>query len=138
MKKGILMKLSKNNQSRKIGYILRTWAVTVGLLVMTALPAAAAEDAQKYNDVIINGYKLGFFEQVALEDFIDQEIEDGNYWFEMDTGMWGRVGEPPIGHIKVPDDYREYVESRMSNQNQAAQVELSSSKKDCGTGCVYW
>ncbi|MDH5458873.1 MAG: hypothetical protein OEY26_09170, partial [Nitrospinota bacterium] len=57
-------------------------ALVVGLLLIAALPAVAAEKAE-YNDVFINGYKLGFFEQMALEDHIDRDIPDGNYWFEL-------------------------------------------------------
>ena len=138
MSKENLMKLKPKNKSQKVSQVLGTFALMLGLCVMTALPANAAEDTKKYDDVYINGYKLGFFEQIALEDFINADIEDGNYWFELDTGMWGHVGEPPLGHIKVPEDYREYVESRLSNQNQAAKVDLATGQQECEGGCLYW
>ena len=98
----------------------------MGLFLMTALPVAATEEVQ-YDDVFINGYKLGFFEQLALEDHIDRDIADGNYWFELDTGMWGPVGGTAIGRIVVPEDYQDYVESKLSKQSQATKVELSAS-----------
>jgi len=110
----------------------------MGLFLMTALPAAASEEAQ-YEDVYFNGYKLGFFEQFALEDHIDRDIPDGNYWFELDTGMWGPVGGSAIGHIEIPEDYRDYVESRLSKQSQeATEVELSASVEECDNNCLYW
>ncbi len=104
---------------------------------MTALPAVAAEETQ-YEDVYINGYKLGFFEQLALEDHIDQDIPDGNYWFELDTGMWGPVDGTAIGRIVIPEDYRDYVESKFSKQSQATPVELSASAEECSNSCLYW
>ena len=117
--------------------VIGTFALLAGLCLVTALPAVAA-DATEINDVIINGYKLGFFEQLALEDHIDQDIADGYYWFELDTGMWGPIGGPAIGHIDVPEDYQEYVKTRLNKQNQSAQFERSSAPEDCDTGCVYW
>ncbi len=98
---------------------------------------AVALDEVENNDDII-GYKLGFFEQFALEDPIDQDIPDGQYWFELETGMWGPVGGPAIGRIEVPEDYREYVKTRLKKPDQAAQVELSSAAEECDTGCLYW
>ena len=136
MSKRIRMKMNQNklkNLSKAIGSL----ALVVGLLLMAALPAVAAEKA-KYDDVFINGYKLGFFEQMALEDHIDRDIEDGNYWFELDTGLWGPVGGNAIGHIDVPEDYRDYVESKLSNTSQATKVEFSASAEECANDCLYW
>ncbi len=99
---------------------------------------AVASDEVEYNDVIINGYKLGFFEQLALEDPIDREIANGQYWWKLETDMWGPVGGPATGHIDVSEDYREYLESRFRKQDQAAQVERSSAAEECDTGCLYW
>lgn len=79
------------NQSMSISKIIGSFALVIGLLLMTAASVVAAEKTQ-YDDVFINGYKLGFFEQMALEDHIDRNIPDGNYWFELETGMWGPVG----------------------------------------------
>jgi hypothetical protein len=73
-----------------------------------------------------------------LEDHIDRDIADGNYWFELDTGMWGPVGGTAIGRIVIPEDYRDYVESKLSNKNQATEVELSASAEECDTNCLYW
>ena len=75
---------------------------------------------------------------MALEDHIDREIPDGNYWFEMDTGLWGPVGGKAIGHIEVPEDYRAYVESKLSNTGQATKVEFSASAEECTNDCLYW
>jgi hypothetical protein len=104
---------------------------------VTTLPAAASEETQ-YEDVYFNGYKLGFFEQLALEDHIDRDIADGDYWFELDTGMWGPVGGTAIGRIDVPEDYYDYVISKLSNKKQATEVELSASAEECDTNCLYW
>ena len=136
MFKRIRMKKNKNKihgLSKAIGSL----TLVLGLFLMTALPAVAAEEAQ-YDDVFINGYKLGFFEQMALEDHIDRDIPDGNYWFELDTGLWGPVGGNAIGHIEVPEEYREYVESKLSNKNQVTKVEFSASAEECTNDCLYW
>ena len=129
-KKKLEMKLAK-----KFG----TLAVVMGLLLMTAISASASEQVQ-YEDVIINGYKLGFFEQIALENHLDRDIPDGNYWFELTTGMWGPVGGTAIGRIEVSDEYREFIETKFSNkQNQVTKVELSASvAEDCDDNCLYW
>ncbi len=138
MSKRILMKKSQNqNKLKSVSKTIGSLALVMGLLLMTALPAVATEEAQ-YDDVFINGYKLGFFEQLALEDHIDRDIADGIYWFELDTGMWGPVGGTAIGHIEIPEDYQEYVESKLSNQSQATEVELSASAEECDNSCLYW
>ncbi len=125
--------LMKKSMSKIIGSL----ALVMGLFLMIALPAVASEEAQ-YDDVFINGYKLGFFEQLALEDHIDQDIPDGNYWFELDTGRWGPVGGTAIGYIEVPEDYRDFIESKLSKKSQATPVELSASAEECGNSCLYW
>ena len=126
--------LMKKSMSKIIGSL----ALVMGLFLMTALPAAAFEEA-RYEDVYFNGYKLGFFEQLALEDHIDRDIPDGNYWFKLDTGLWGPIGGPAIGHIVIPEDYWDYVESKLSNQSQeATEVELSASAEECDNNCLYW
>ena len=125
------------NKSKSVSKIIGSLALVMGLFLITALPAVATEKVQ-YEDVFINGYKLGFFEQMALEDHIDRDIADGNYWFELDTGLWGPVGGSAIGYIEVPEDYRDYVESKLSNQSQATEVELSASAEECDTNCLYW
>lgn len=130
--------LPENKNSKNVFEVLGTCALIAGFCLMTALPAAAS-DKVEYHDVIINGYTLGFFEQWVLEDHINRKIADGLYWFELDTGRWGPIGGPAIGHIDIPEDYQEYVESRLSNKpNQAAQVGVSASVEDCETGCLYW
>ncbi len=127
----------QHNPLKDLFKVIGTFALFAGVCLMTALPAVASDEVE-YNDVIINGYKLGFFEQLALEDHIDREIANGQYWWELETGMWGPVGGPATGHIDVPEDYREYLESRFRKQDQAAQVDLSSAAEECDTGCVYW
>jgi len=117
--------------------IIGSLALVMGLFLVTALPAVAAEETQ-YDDVFINGYKLGFFEQFALENHIDRDIADGNYWFELDTGLWGPVGGTAIGYIEIPEDYQDYVESKLFNKNQATKVELSASAEECDNNCLYW
>jgi hypothetical protein len=138
MSKKTLMNNSQNqNKLKSVSKIIGSLALVIGLFLVTALPAVASEEAQ-YDDVFINGYKLGFFEQFALENHIDRDIADGNYWFELDTGMWGPVGGTAIGHIVIPEDYRDYVESKLFNKNQATEVELSASVEECDTNCLYW
>ena len=123
----------------KLFKIVGPLAVVMGLFLMTPFSAAASENVQ-YEDVIINGYKLGFFEQMALENHIDRDIPDGNYWFEVTTGMWGPVGGTAFGRIEVSDEYREFIESKFSKkQNQVTNVKLSASvAEDCEDSCLYW
>jgi hypothetical protein len=134
-----VQKNQNQNKLKRVSKIIGSLALAMGLCLITALPAAAAEEAQ-YEDVYFNGYKLGFFEQLALEDHIHRDIPDGYYWFELDTGMWGPVGGTAIGRIVVPEDYREYVESKLSKQNQATEVEFSASAEaeEGDHSCMYW
>jgi len=135
--------LMNNNQiqhpSMSVCKIIRSLALVTVLLLMTAVPAIASEQVQ-YDDVFINGYKLGFFEQMALEDHIDREIPDGNYWFELETGLWGPVGGTAMGRIEVSEDYREFVETKFFKPAQATKVEMSASAvEECNNNnCLYW
>ena len=134
----LMKKSSIQNKLKSVSKTIGSLALVMGLFLMTALPATASEETQ-YEDVYFNGYKLGFFEQFALEDHIDRDIPDGNYWFELDTGMWGPVGGSAIGHIEIPEDYQDYVESKLSNHSQeATEVELSASAEECDNSCLYW
>ena len=133
----LINKSQNQNKLKKMSKIIRSLALVMGLFLVTALPAVAAEETQ-YDDVFINGYKLGFFEQFALENHIDRDIADGNYWFELDTGLWGPVGGTAIGYIEIPEDYQDYVESKLFNKNQATKVELSASAEECDNNCLYW
>ncbi len=117
----LMKKSSIQNKLKSVSKIIGSLALVLGFFLITAFPVAASEEAQ-YEDVYINGYKLGFFEQLVLEDHIDRDIADGIYWFELDTGMWGPVGGPAIGHIEIPEDYRDYVESKLSKQCQETPV----------------
>lgn len=140
MSKRTLIRKNQNQSGlKRVSKIITSLALVLGLCLMTALPAVATEEA-KFEDVYINGYKLGFFEQLALEDHIDRDIPDGEYWFELDTGLWGPVGGSAIGYIEVPEDYRDYVESKLSQQSQATEVELSASAEaeECDYSCMYW
>jgi hypothetical protein len=138
MSKKSVQKNQIQNKSMNVSKIVGSLALVMGLFLATALPAVASEKAE-YEDVFINGYKLGFFEQLALEDHIDRDIPDGNYWFELDTGMWGPVGGTAIGRIEVPEDYQDYVKSKFANQSQATVIELSASAaEECGSSCLYW
>ena len=125
------------NQSMSISKIIGSFALVIGLLLMTAASVVAAEKTQ-YDDVFINGYKLGFFEQMALEDHIDRNIPDGNYWFELETGMWGPVGGTALGRIEVSEEYRDFVESKFSNTTEVSKVEYSASAEGCENDCMYW
>jgi hypothetical protein len=137
MSKGISMRNKEiQNISMNVSKLIGSLVLIMGLL-LTALPAMASEEAQ-YDDVFINGYKLGFFEQLALEDHIDRDIADGIYWFELDTGMWGPVGGTAIGHIVIPAEYQDYVESKLSQPSQVTKVELSASAEECDNDCLYW
>jgi len=125
------------NKSMNISKFIGSLVLIMGLL-LTALPATASEEAQ-YDDVFINGYQLGFFEQMALEDHIDRDIADGIYWFELDTGMWGPIGGTAIGHIVIPAEYQDYVESKLSQPSQqVTKVNLSASAEECDNDCLYW
>ena len=136
-KRTLINKSQNQNKLKKMSKIIGSLALVMGLFLVTALPAVAAEETQ-YDDVFINGYKLGFFEQLALEDHIDRDIADGNYWFELDTGLWGPVGGTAIGYIEIPEDYQDYVESKLFNKNQATKVELSAAAEECENNCLYW
>ena len=70
----------QHNPLKGLFKVIGTFALFAGVCLMTALPAVASDEVE-YNDVIINGYKLGFFEQLALEDHIDREIPNGQYWW---------------------------------------------------------
>jgi hypothetical protein len=133
----LINKSQNQNKLKKMSKIIGSLALVMGLFLVTALTAVAAEETQ-YDDVFINGYKLGFFEQFALENHIDRDIADGNYWFELDTGLWGPVGGTAIGYIEIPEDYQDYVESKLFNKNQATKVELSASAEECDNNCLYW
>ena len=132
------MKLTQNqNISQGVSKIVSTFILAVGFSLLTALSALAAEKTQ-YDDVYINGYKLGFFEQLALEDHIDRDIPDGDYLLDLESGIWGPVDEPYIWHIDIPEDYREYVESKLSGTSKAAKVDLAAAREECDSGCLYW
>lgn len=121
-----------------VSKIAGSLVLVVGMLLASALPAVASEKAQ-FEDVFINGYKLGFFEQLALEDHIDRDIPNGIYWFELETGMWGPVGGTAIGRIEVPEEYRDYVKSKFAQQSETPEVKLSASaSEECGSSCLYW
>jgi hypothetical protein len=138
MGKKSVQKNQIQNKLMNVSKIVGSLALVMGLFLATALPAVASGKAE-YEDVFINDYKLGFFEQLALEDHMDRDIPDGNYWFELDTSMWGPVGGTAIGRIEVPKDFQDYVKSKFANQSQATVVELSASAaEECGSSCLYW
>ena len=132
-------KLNKKIQTRhNIPKTIGSLALAMGLFLITASPLIATEKVE-YDDVIINGYVLGFFEQMALEDHLNREIPDGNYWFELETGMWGPIGGTANGRIEVSGEYQEFVKTKFSNQqNQATEIELSASAEVCKNDCMYW
>ena len=66
-----MKKSQSQHPSMSVSKIIGSLAFVMGLLLMTAAPVVASEKTQ-YDDVFINGYKLGFFEQLALEDHMDQ------------------------------------------------------------------
>lgn len=139
MSNKMLKRRQVRHPAKSVSKIIGSTILAMGLLFIAAIPVMAAEKTQ-YDDVFINGYKLGFFEQLALEDHIDRDIPDGNYWFELSTGMWGPIGGTAIGRIEVPDDYRDYVESKLANkQSQVTKVDLSASAaEECDDNCLYW
>lgn len=133
--------LKNNHQNLRrpgwISTIVGSCVFALGLLILSSVSALAADNTE-YDDVFINGYKLGFFEQLALENHMNQDIPDGNYWFELETGLYGPVGGPAIGRITVSEDYREFVESKFFNSRKATKVELSASAQSCKNDCLYW
>ena len=130
-------KLQNQHRSGNTSKIIGSLVFAMGLFLITAIPALAADNAE-YDDVFINGYKLGFFEQLALENHMNRDIPDGKYWFELETGLYGPVGGPAIGRITVSEDYREFVESKFFNSPKATKVELSASAQNCKNDCLYW
>jgi hypothetical protein len=126
MNKRTVIKNSQNqNKPKSISKTIGSLALVTGLFLLTSV-AVASEKAQ-YDDVFFNDYKLGFFEQMALEGHIDRDIPDGKYWFELETGMWGPIGGTAYGRIVIPEDYQEYVATRLFKQSKAIKVELAAS-----------
>lgn len=117
--------------------IMWAFGVVAGLFLMATSSAWAAEEAQ-YDDVFINGYKLGFFEQRFIEDVVGHDIKDGQYWLDVDSGQWGPVGSAEEYHIDLPEDYRAYVKENFKQPGQAAKVKLTSVSEECEAGCLYW
>ena len=98
----------------------------LSLAVLSAPLSARAGDASPVDDVIINGYVIGFFERLAIEHIVDQDLPDGRYWFEVDTGLWGPVGRPAAGHVAISQEDREWLENRFKPQQPATGIKLSS------------
>ena len=48
------------------------------------------------------------------------------------------VGGNAIGHIDVPEDYRDYVKSKLSKPSRATKVEFSAAAEECTSDCLYW
>lgn len=106
---------------------------------MTTQPALAAEKV-KFEDVYINGYKLGWFEQIYVENFLGQNLDDGQYWLNVDTGNWGPVDSDVQRHVDLSKEHEEYVRKKFKQPSQETQVEVTSnSLEDCkDDSCLHW
>ncbi|NIQ00622.1 MAG: hypothetical protein GWM98_09680 [Nitrospinaceae bacterium] len=113
----------------------------VGIFLLAAAPVLSApleNDQKQYENVILNGHKLGFFEVLFLEKYLKRDIPNGNYWFDLDTGKWGHVGRPANGYLQLPKEDLDYVRENYSRKSQAVQIEYSPEAETCDNGCLYW
>ena len=80
--------------------------------------------------------------QQAARDFAQKSIvpiaahydETGDFPIETVRQM----GELGFMGIEVPEEYRDYIESKFSKQSQATEVDISASAEECDNGCFYW
>lgn len=50
--------------------------------------------------VVVNGVRLNNAQIQTLEQWHCGPISNGNYWLNLNTGIWGYAGDPrPMGHI---------------------------------------
>lgn len=84
----------------------------VTLYLAFALAAAAQPT------VLINGKSLSPVEtqQIAqLEKRYGSKVEAGSYWYDAQTGLWGRMGQPMAGVIPPGLAFRAPLPARASN-----------------------
>ena len=106
---------------------------------MTAQPALTAEKV-KFENVYINGYKLGWFEQIYVENLLGQNLDNGQYWLNVDSGNWGPVDSDLQHHVDLSKEHEEYVRKKFKQPSQETQVEVTSnSLEDCNKdSCLHW
>ena len=60
--------------------------------------------AKAYHSVYVtmNGVPIAPHEIPILEQLFGMHLENGHYWFNPASGMWGVAGGPALGHIRMP------------------------------------
>ena len=67
----------------------------IGLALILSVTGAYAEQT-----VIVNGQRLSFQQIQHLEQIHCGPIENGAYWLDLNSGLWGYAGNPiPQGYI---------------------------------------
>jgi len=132
-----MMKQLKSKNKALTSAALRVSGILAALCLLASQPVWASEK-QAYDDVIINGYALGWLEQMFVENVVGHDIDDGMYVLDVDSGDWGPVDSPTLFHVDLPDDYKAYIKKNFKQPGQAAKVELTSTTEECEAGCLYW
>ncbi len=72
-------------------------------LVLSLIFTTIAQGGETGNDVIVNGKRLN---ETQLKDLRQKlavpgssRIPSGDYWYDSDSGLWGRRGGPTLGQI---------------------------------------
>ncbi len=127
------------NKANKIP-VFWIFGLLAGIFLTAAQPALASEEVQ-FEDVFINGYKLGWFEQIYVESVLGQDLNDGKYWLDVDSGNWGPVDSDVQHHVDLSEEHEKYVRENLKQPSQETQVEVTSnSLEDCRNdeGCLHW
>ena len=67
----------------------------IGLILVLSVTTVYAEQI-----VIVNGQRLSFEQIQRLEQIHCGPIENGDYWLDVNSGLWGYAGNPiPQGYI---------------------------------------
>jgi len=67
----------------------------IGLILVICSTSIYAEQI-----IIVNGHRLSFEQIQRLEQIHCGPIENGDYWLDVNSGLWGYAGTPiPEGYI---------------------------------------
>jgi hypothetical protein len=81
----------------------RTWynsRIVCGmLLVLVSSGARSLASAQSQREVVINGERLRPEKIQALEQQYRIPIQNGRYWYDQASGLWGIEGGPTAGQV---------------------------------------